>query len=266
MRSTRPVRVAIVDDEPLARATIREALGRHPDFDVVVEAADGPAAVAALGAESVDVAFLDVRMPGLDGFGVLEALPPSRRPAVVFVTAFDDHALRAFDVHAVDYLVKPFDDARFAEMVAHLRQRLGDGDPARLGDRIEALLAARDEVGGRTAPRPPESPFHSRIQVRDGPHIRFVDVAEVRYIETDGNHLVLHLTQGVARIRHTLKGLLSVLDPRRFVRIHRTLAVNIDHVREVQPWFSGDYIALMEAGEELRVSRHYRDDLLRTSF
>lgn len=253
-----PIRVALVDDEPLARSALRSALADVPDAVVVVEAEDGPDAVDRLRSTEVDVVFLDVRMPGLDGFEVLEALEPGERPAVVFVTAFDDHALRAFDVHAVDYLVKPFDDARFTHMMAQLRDRVAQRRRGRLGDRIEALLRDRDE---------PRVQPHTRIQVRDGPHIRFVDVADVRYVESDGNHLVLHLASGdSARIRHTLKDLMAVLDPRRFVRIHRSMAVNLDYVKEVQPWFSGDYVALMKAGEELRVSRHYRDGLLRTTF
>jgi two-component system LytT family response regulator len=264
---TSRLRVALVDDEPLARAALRAALQPHDDIEVVGEARDGPEAVEFLRATPVDVVFLDVRMPGLDGFQVLEALESEQRPVVVFVTAFDDHALRAFDVHAVDYLVKPFDDARFESMLDHLRRRVEASRRGRLGDRLEALLQARpgDRPAGGAAPR--ETTPHTRIQVRAGDHIRFVDVADVRYIVTDGNHLMLHMTTGEpARIRHTLKDLMEVLDPRRFVRIHRSTAVNLDHVREVQPWFSGDYVALMKGGEELRVSRHYRDDLLRTTF
>jgi two-component system LytT family response regulator len=178
---------------------------------------------------------------------------------VVFVTAFGDHAVQAFDVHAVDYLVKPFDDKRFADMLLHVRQRIDADRRGDFTDRLDALLDSRSEA------RP--EPYHSRIQVRDGPHIRFVSVSDVRYVESEGNHLKLHLADGsTARIRRSLKDLMSVLDPRRFVRIHRSTAVNLDFVREVQPWFSGDYVALMRAGEELRVSRHYRDSLLRASF
>ena len=253
------LRIVIADDEPLARAAIRAALAAHDSIEIVGEASDGDEALALLRRESVDVVFLDIRMPGLDGFGVLDALDPGSRPAVVFVTAFDDHAVRAFDVHAVDYLVKPFDDKRFADALVHARQRVDAGRRGAFDDRLDALLAAGSE--GR-----PE-PYHSRIQVREGPHIRFVLVRDVRYVESDGNHLQLHLADGsTARIRRSLKDLMAVLDPRRFVRIHRSTAVNLDFVREIQPWFSGDYVALMRAGEELRVSRHYRDSLLRASF
>ncbi len=254
-----PLRVVIADDEPLARAAIRAALAEHTFVEIVGEAADGDEAVALLRVGVVDAVFLDIRMPGLDGFEVLESLAPESRPAVVFVTAFDDQAVRAFDVHAVDYLVKPFDDQRFTETLDHVRERVEARRRGDLEDRLAALLASRTDGPGE--------PYHSRIQVREGAHIRFLPVDDVRYIESDGNHLQLHLADGgSARIRRPLKDLMAVLDPRRFVRIHRSTAVNLDFVREVQPWFSGDYVALMKAGEELRVSRHYRDHLLRASF
>jgi two-component system LytT family response regulator len=254
-----PLRVAIADDEPLARAAIRAALAEHPSIDIVGEAADGDQAVALLRSEGIDAVFLDIRMPGLDGFDVLLSIDPGSRPAVVFVTAFDDHAVRAFDVHAVDYLVKPFDDERFAEAVRHVRERVEARRRGGLEHRLDALLAARADLRAER--------YHTRIQVREGAHIRFVSVDEVRYVQSDGNHLHLHLSDGgTARIRRPLKELMGVLDPTRFVRIHRSTAVNLDFVREVQPWFSGDYVALMKDGEELRVSRHYRDRLLRASF
>ena len=254
-----PLRVVIADDEPLARAAIRAALEEHASVEIVGEAADGDEAAAMLLSGGVDVVFLDIRMPGLDGFEVLGALDPDSRPAVVFVTAFDDQAVRAFDVHAVDYLVKPFDDERFAETLRHVRERVEARRRGDLEERLQELLESRAGARGE--------PFHSRIQVREGAHIRFLAVDEVRYIQSEGNHLHLHLADGgTARIRRPLKDLMAVLDPRRFVRIHRSTAVNLDFVREVQPWFSGDYVALMKAGEELRVSRHYRDQLLRASF
>lgn len=260
MMSLEALRVAIVDDEPLARASLRAALQTSPGVEIVGEAADGDEALELIAGHGVDVVFLDIRMPGLDGFAVVDRLSAASRPDIVFVTAHDDAAVKAFEVEAVDYLVKPFDDGRLASTIQRIRSRRRDRRAGALGDRLEALLQG-DPAGSAG------EPFHTRIQVRRGPHIRFVSVESVRYIEADGNHLVLHLADGEkARIRRTLKDLLRVLDPRRFVRIHRSTAVNVDHLREVQPWFSGDYVALMKGGEELRVSRHYRDDLLRLSF
>lgn len=250
-RTTR-IRVAVVDDEPHGRAALRAALEPFDDLDLVLEAADGESALGALRSTPVDVVLLDVRMPGLDGFDVAEGVGETAGPTpeVVFVTASDDHAVRAFEVEAIDYLVKPFSDARFAEMVERVRDR---------------VLRRRSGAGpeGAVERRAP----HTRLTVREGDRVRFVSVADLRYVTTDGNHLVLHLAGGdTARIRHTLTDLESVLDPARFVRIHRTTLVNVDEVREVQPWFSGDWVALMKGGEELRVSRRYRSALMRSSF
>lgn len=270
MTPTPVLRVAIVDDEPLAREALRSALAALPAVEVSFEAEDGPAAVSRLLANPPDLVFLDVRMPGMDGFGVLSALPAHARPVAVFVTAHDDHAVRAFEVHAVDYLVKPFDDDRLAEAVTRGRRRLAEGHDQELARRLERLLAEAPASGmaddGPGTAEPPPGGWHTRVQVRRGERIRFVDVAAIRSIETDGNHVILHLDGATERIRHTLKDLLAVLDPKRFVRIHRSTAVNLDHVREVQPWFSGDYVAIMDDGRELRVSRHYMDGLLRASF
>ncbi len=259
------LRAVIVDDEPLARDALRAGLSEMAGVDVVGEAADGPAAVRLIRERAPDVAFLDVRMPGLDGFGVLDALEPDERPDVVFVTAFDDHAVRAFEVHALDYLVKPFDDQRLEEAVGRIRERRRQRHAGQLADRLEDLLRG-GRPSGAGEPGPPAGGWHTRIQVREDDRIRFVDVADLRYVETDGNHLLLHLGDETVRIRHTLKDLLAVLDPRRFVRVHRSTALNVDYLDEVQPWFSGDYVAILKGGEELRVSRHYRDHLLRSSF
>lgn len=246
-----PIRVAVVDDEPHGRAALRSAAAAFDDLEVVVEASDGASAIRALERTPVDVVLLDVRMPGLDGFDMLGEVK-SDPPEVVFVTASDDHAVRAFEVDALDYLVKPFSDRRFAEMVERLRERI-----ARRG----APSAESPESSGGGAAH------HTRITVREGDRVRFVAVRDLRFATADGNHLVLHLTDGgTARIRHTLTHLEAVLDPARFVRIHRSTLVNVDDVREVQPWFSGDWVALMKGGEELRVSRRYRSALLRSSF
>lgn len=247
------IRVAVVDDEPHGRAALRAALEPFDDLELVLEAADGESAIAALRSTSVDVVLLDVRMPGLDGFEVAACAAESADPPpeVVFVTASDDHAVRAFEVEAVDYLVKPFDDARFGEMVDRVRDRVG-----------------RRRSGPQPEPdADPRRTPHTRLTVREGDRVRFVPVSELRYVTADGNHLVLHLAGGgTARIRHTLTDLEAVLDPARFVRIHRSTLVNVDEVREVQPWFSGDWVALMKGGEELRVSRRYRSALMRSSF
>lgn len=255
----RPLRVLIVDDEPLARRRIRGALRRHPDVEVLGDAADGEEAIERIRALSPDLVFLDIRMPGPDGLEVLSRLDPAHRPHVVFVTAHDDRALDAFRVHALDYLVKPFEDDRFDDMLDHVRMRLDTGreeTETRLRALLDDALRHRNASGNTT-------PSHaSRLRVTRGERTRFIDVGSVRYLEADGNHVVLHADEE-HRIRTTLTGLLERLDPRRFVRIHRSTVLNLDHLKEIQPWFSGDYIAILVDGRQLRVSRHYRDGLLR---
>lgn len=247
-------RVLIVDDEPIARERIERALERHPEFEVVGQAEDAPAAARMIGQVDPDVVFMDLRMPGGDGLSVIADLAPDERPLVVFVTAYDDRALEAFRVHAVDYLVKPFDAERFDEAVDEVRKRFEDGGAA---GRLESLIRELR----------PASRHASRLRIKEDDRVFFVPVTDVHYLESDGNHVILHMQKGTEhRIRTTLSGLLEELDPARFVRVHRSTVINIDHLREVQPWFSGDYLALLNDGREVRVSRRYREELMRPTF
>jgi two-component system LytT family response regulator len=249
-----PLRVVVVDDEPLARDAVRLALEAEPGCTVVAECPDGPTAVAAIRSHGPDIVFLDVQMPGMDGFAVIAAVGAAAMPPVVFVTAYDAHAVRAFGVHALDYLVKPFDDQRFRQAVAHARTQVAlrhNGDLAR---RLTALL----DVDRREPPR-----YATRFQVEHDERIRFVPVTDVLVFEADGNYVRLDTAGGSHRVRSTLAGVEAVLDPARFVRIHRSAIVNLDAVREVQPFFGGDYVAILTGGRRLRVSRGYRDRLLR---
>jgi two-component system LytT family response regulator len=246
----------VVDDEPLARDSVRLALERAGDIAVVAECGDGESAVRSIRAHDPDLVFLDVQMPGLDGFGVIEQVGPDRMPPVVFVTAYDDYALRAFEVHALDYVLKPFDDARFADVLAHARERLADArhDAARA---LHALLRDYAERRGATGA------YARRLMVEADERIRFVPVAAVESLEAERNYVLVHAAGEQHRVRATLAGLLDQLDPRHFVRIHRSIVVNVDHIREVQPWFGGDYVAILRGGRRLKVSRRYRDQLLR---
>lgn len=247
-------RVVIVDDEPLARERIERALERHARYEVVGQAEDAAAAARLIEREDPDIVFMDLRMPGGDGLSVIADMAPDQRPLVVFVTAYDDRAVDAFRVHAVDYLVKPFDTERFDEAMDEVDRRFDDGDAT---GRLEALI--RDLR--------PASRHAGRLRIKEDERVFFVPVEEVHYLESDGNHVVLHMQKGTEhRIRTTLTGLLDELDPARFVRVHRSTVLNIDHLKEVQPWFSGDYLALLKDGRELRVSRRYRDELMRPTF
>jgi two-component system LytT family response regulator len=256
----RAIRVLIVDDEPLARDCVRLALGREADVEVVGECGDGRSAVSAIRQRSPDLVFLDVQMPGLDGFGVVEAIGPARMPPVVFVTAYDAHAIRAFRLHATDYLLKPFDDVRFGEAVAHARRQMREARESAMGRRLVALL---DDVRSAKEPAPSRQPYATRVLVRQGERLEFLPLDTVDWIETAGNYVRLHAGTRAEVVRTTLAGLLEQLDPAVFVRIHRSVVVNVTRVRAVHPWYGGDYTATLTDGRELRVSRHYRDALLR---
>jgi two-component system LytT family response regulator len=283
----RPLRVAIVDDEPLARDGLRLALRRVPDVTVVAECEDGVSAVDAIQAVQPDLVFLDVQMPGLDGFEVIDRVGVERMPAVVFVTAFDVHAIRAFEVHAVDYVLKPFEDKRLRAALQHARSRqegeLGkqlaqvvrawnagvpntptaaadsdlDGETAGTADRVLTLHHAPEG-----APRDATS-FIARFTVREDGRIRFVQATDVDYIEADGNYIIMHVGDARHRVRASLRDVSRQLDPKVFMRVHRSTIVNIHRIREVQPWFGGDYIAILRNGVKLKVSRQRAPQLLR---
>jgi two-component system LytT family response regulator len=263
------LRVLVVDDEPLARDCVRLALGKLPDVVVAGECAGGEEAVRAIAECRPDVVLLDVQMPGLDGFGVVERVGPDRMPPVVFVTAYDAHALRAFRVHALDYVLKPFDDARLAEVMAYVRARLTARRDEALGRQLGALLAERlaarepDDDGGAAAHLRAPSGHVTRFCVSEGGRARFVPAAAVDWIDADGNYVRLHVGAEQHRLRATLRAVAAELDPRQFVQIHRSTIVNIDRIRELQPWFGGDYVALLTSGVRLRVSRSRAPTLLR---
>jgi two-component system LytT family response regulator len=268
--SARSIRALVADDEPLARDRIRRLLDEEPDVDIVAECADGDAAVAAIRAHRPDLAFLDVQMPGLDGLSVLDAVRPAELPVVVFVTAFDQYAIRAFEVNALDYLVKPFNTRRFRAAVARARQALREdrgSHEGRLLALVEQLSAEKRELERRLgAPgdaKPPEQGAHpDRLTIRTQGRIFFVRTTDIDWIGTAGNYVELHVGPAKHLLRESLASLAARLDPARFVRIHRTTMVNVDRIREVQPWFSGDYVVILQSGAKLNMSRTYRASLL----
>jgi two-component system LytT family response regulator len=244
------MRVLIVDDEPPARDRIREVLTQTGDVEIVGEAGDGLAAAQAIQDLKPDLVFLDVRLPEMDGFGVLAALPQEAEPLIIFVTAFDSFAVRAFDVHAVDYVLKPFDSTRLREAVARARERLaaGCGQDQRLVQLMTELASRR---------RPLE-----RVLVKTGSRFEFVRAVDIDWIEAAGNYVTLHVGARAPLLRHTLNGMERQLDPERFRRIHRSVIVNIDRVKEIRPLPGGEHCALLGDGTELRVSRGYRHNVL----
>jgi two-component system LytT family response regulator len=248
---TRPVRALIVDDEAPARELLRAMLGRLHDILVVGEAEDGEDAVAAIRSLAPHLVFLDVQMPALDAFGVIAAIGTDRMPAVVFVTAYDRYALKAFDVHAVDFLLKPYDQQRLETAVSRTLDRLRR--PTEISAQLEALLA---DVGKHKS-------YPERIPVRTDGRIRLLDVEQIDWIEARDKFLRLHISGSTLDTRATMNGIERELDPALFVRIHRSTIVNIRRVREIQPWFQSDYVVVLRDGTKLRTGRAYRDSLRR---
>ncbi|HJU83638.1 MAG TPA: LytTR family transcriptional regulator DNA-binding domain-containing protein [Holophagaceae bacterium] len=249
---TQRIRTLVVDDEPLARQRLRQLLEQEADVDLVGECTNGREAVAAIREKAPDLVFLDIQMPELGGFGVVEEVGAERMPATLFVTAFDRHAVQAFEVNALDYLLKPFDEERFQKALARfrtLRAHHGDSEASGLQAQLQALL---DQLAGGTQ-------YLERVLVKSGDRHRLVKVEDIQWVEAEDNYVRLHVEGTSHLLRQTLAGLSERLDPRRFRRIHRSSLVNLDHVLELQPWFSGDYMVLMHDGTKLTLSRTYKE-------
>jgi two-component system LytT family response regulator len=253
-----PLTVVVVDDEPLARRRLARLLKKDATIDVVAQCAGGRAAVDEIRQQRPDLVFLDIQMPDLDGFAVVEAIGPEQMPAVVFVTAYDEYALRAFDVHAVDYLLKPYDEERFETALARARSRVEGRDhaPAHEEARLRALLREMVAAAGSTAPR---QRYPERLAVRSSDSTRILQVTDVDWFETYGNYVRVHVGRSTYLIRTTATQLMEELDPHRFARIHRRYLVNLDRVVEIQPWFGGDAVVLLRDGTKLRLSRFYKE-------
>ncbi len=240
-----PIRTLIVDDEPPGRQRLRALLEADPDVTVLGECADGAEALATLRAQPCDLVFLDIEMPGLSGLEVARRLGPNRLPAVVFVTAHRDYALPAFEVRAVDFLLKPFDRARFQKTMRWAKEQLArDAEPE--------------------AAKPSARPLE-RVTIKSGGRIYFVKAEDIDWVEAAGNYLRLHAGGQTHLLRETMNGLEGRLDPERFWRIHRSTIVNVDRVQELQPLFHGDYAVILHDGSRLSLSRKFRnriEDLL----
>lgn len=250
------MRVLVVDDEPAARRKILRFLQDEPDVEVVGEAASGREAVERILSERPDLIFLDIHMPDMDGFDVVEALAQSpHMPSIVFATAHDDYAVRAFEISALDYLLKPFDRERFERALSRARKSVAsapDADQAHLMTLLDAL-------------RPPGR-FPRRLLVPHEGRSVFVNVAEIVRLESERNDVTIHTKRGVFTLRSTLESMEQKLDPEQFVRIHRSHLVNLDAIREIHPWFHGDYKIVLHDGTELMWSRRYaakRPDLVK---
>ena len=246
------IRVLIVDDEPVARRGILRLLRQEPDIEVVGECGDGAAAIAAISALSPDLVFLDVQMPELDGFAVIAAVETDRMPAVVFVTAYDQHAVRAFDAQAVDYVLKPIDPHRFHRALQRARSHLSHPDDGFVR-RVSEVLRS---INGGDLPRYPE-----RLAIRSDGRVRLLDIDEVDRIVAAGNYVEIHAGTKQHLLRETMASLEARLDPQRFIRVSRAAIVSIARIREVQPLFNGDFVVLLRNGAQVNGSRRFRTAL-----
>jgi two-component system LytT family response regulator len=245
------VRTLIVDDEPLARERLSRLLASEPDVEVVGECRDGAEAVHAIQQRLPHLVFLDIEMPQMTGFDVIDAVGPEKMPIVVFVTAYDQHALRAFEVRALDYLLKPFDRERFADALSRARTQLDRTETGDLGRRLLGLMKdmRRDEA-------PTE-----RLLVKSGGRLIFLRADEIEWVEAAGNYVRVHVGSTSHLLRETMHAIEERLDPERFFRIHRCRIVNMEHVQELQPWSNGEYVVVLRSGTRLALSRGYRDRL-----
>ncbi len=245
------VRTLIVDDEPLARGRLHQLLADQPEIELVGQCADGLEAVQTIQQQSPDLIFLDIQMPELDGFGVLEALSAEPMPVIVFVTAHDKFALRAFEVHAVDYLLKPFDRERFQAALEHALERVRlREDPSRSAG--QSAVLSQVQAQGKSA---------ERLAVKSGGRFIFLKVTDINYIQAAHNYVELHQDKQSHLLRETISALERRLPPEKFVRISRSVIVNIDRITVLEPLFHGEYVVTLHNGTRLTLSRRYRGKL-----
>jgi len=240
------IRTLVVDDEPIARARVVSLLKEEADIEVIGECANGQQAMSAIESSSPDLLFLDIQMPEVNGLDLARTIQSTGTPAVVFVTAYDEYALRAFEVHALDFLLKPFSAERFRSALGHAREQVSQ---RRKGATVPKADAERRAV------RP------NRLMIKSGGRIHFVRMADIDWCEAQGNYVRVHVAQQEPLVRDTMSRLESELDPQQFVRIHRSTIVNVDRIQEMQSSFNGEYVVLLRTGTRLTLSRGYREIL-----
>src|SRR5262245_848797 len=245
------IRTLIVDDEPLARKRLRELLKDDPQIKLVGECTNGTETVEAVRTLAPDLIFLDVQMPELDGLSVSETITGGDGPLIIFVTAFDQYAVRAFEVQAIDYLLKPFDRARFNKALQQAKERLREKENRSINQQLIELLS---EIKVRPS-------YLDRLVIKTDGRVFVLKTDEIDWIEAEGNYVRIHFDKQSSLIRETLSHLASQLDPRKFPRIHRSRLVNIDRIQELQPWSHRDYRIILRNGTQLALSRSYREQL-----
>jgi two-component system LytT family response regulator len=245
----------VIDDEPIARHAVVRLLREDPDIEVAGECGDGVSAVTAIRELSPDLVFLDIQMPAITGLDVVATIGAARMPPTIFVTAYEQFAVRAFEANAVDYLVKPFSRDRFAETLRRAKQRLATprGADADATARIMQALASLQQ----------RDAYLERLPVREDERVVLVDVDDIVWIKASGNTVRLHLADRVHELRETMAALAARLDPRRFARVHRSAIINIRRVKDIHPWFNGYHVVTMDTGQQLRMSRYQHEAFLK---
>ena len=246
------IKTLIVDDEPLARERVKRFLRDVADIEIIGESANGEQAVSMIKSEKPDLVFLDIQMPEKNGFEVLKSLDTKTIPTVIFVTAYDQYALQAFDVHALDYLLKPFNRERLLRAVSRAREHIERRNYGNLDERLASLIADLKQ----------EKKYLERLVVKSVGRVFFIKTDEIDWIEAAGNYLKLHVGRESHLIRETMNAVEAKLNPDKFLRIHRSTVVNIDRIKELHPMFSGDYSVILRNGTELTLSRNYRERFL----
>jgi len=246
-----PIRALIADDEALARRFIRRMLKDDHDVEIVGECSNGKETVAMIRKQNPDVVFLDVQMPEMDGFAVLESIGTERLPEIIFATAYEQYAIRAFELHALDYLLKPFDQARFKDAIKHAKERF----------RSERQNEGRMQISALLESIKNKPQYLERLMIKAAGRISFLSADEINWIEADDKYVHLHTRKISPMVRQTLSAMETQLDPKRFRRIHRSAIVNVERIKELQPLFNGEHSILLDDGTKLTLSRNYKNKL-----
>lgn len=245
------IRALIVDDEPLARKFIRRMLKDDREIEIVGESSNGKDAVTMIGKHNPDIVFLDVQMPEMDGFAVLDSIRSGQLPEIIFTTAYEQYAIRAFELHALDYLLKPFDQARFKDAIKYAKECFQSDRQQDGRAQIGALL---ESIRNKTE-------YLERVVIKAGGRITFLNTREINWIEADDKYVHLHTDKTNPMVRQTLSAMEAQLDPKKFRRIHRSAIVNVERIKELQPLFNGEHSIVLENGTKLTLSRNYKDKL-----
>ncbi|HEX8574467.1 MAG TPA: LytTR family DNA-binding domain-containing protein [Allosphingosinicella sp.] len=262
------IRTILVDDEPLAIQGLQLRLEKHDDVEIVETCSNGREAIRAIKTNKPDLVFLDIQMPGFDGFSVIQGLMEVEPPLFVFVTAYTDHAIRAFEAQAVDYLMKPVEEDRLADTLDRVRLRLQEKRGVEEAEKLKEVLAevapdAVDQVGGQFDDAHASNRYEKLINIKDRGQIFRVDVDSIEKIDAAGDYMCIYTGDNTLILRETMKDLEKRLDPRRFQRVHRSCIVNLDQVRQVKPHTNGECFLVLESGSQVKVSRSYRDVVAR---